>query len=412
LNGRGAPFYQVGSTSHLPQGSFPGGALPYLTGRRLEHAFVEHNMSRNYVMQWNFNIQRELSPSVTASVGYVGSRGVHQPFRADDANIVMPTLSSAGYLWPSPICSSDNPALTCTLLNPNQGAIRFITWAGNSSYNALQAGILKRVSHGLRLQGSFTWGKSIDNNSGTIAGDTLTNSVSSLHWFDLRLSRGLSEFDIRRTLVINGTWNLPGPKSGSPALNWIASGWELGGILKANDGAPFTAVFGNDGDPLGLNSSDPYDFPNRLTGPGCASLINPGNPNDYVKTQCFAVPTAPSQTFYTANCDPTFGTYPQCFNLRGNAGRDIIPGPGLVNVDFSVFKNNPIRRISENFNVQFRVEVFNILNRANFSFPQPEGTGVGDAIFDSTGAPTGTAGLITSTTTAAREIQFALKLIW
>ena len=173
----------------------------------------------------------------------------------------------------------------------------------------------------------------------------------------------------------------------------------------------------------GLNRSDPYDFPNRLTGPGCGSLINPGYPNN-VKTQCFALPSAPSMAFWQADCDTTSAIFsgpggnlipepfPYCFNLRGNAGRDIIPGPGLVNVDFSVFKNNPIRRISENFDVQFRVEAFNILNRANFSFPQPEGTGVGDAIFDSTGAPTGTAGLITSTTTAAREIQFALKLIW
>ena len=410
LDGRGAPFYQVLSASNTSAtplaGTFPGGVLSFLNGTgRLEHAYVENNPSRNYVMQWNFNIQRELTPSLTAQVGYVGSRGVHQPFRADDANMVLPTLTSAGYVWPNPIGSG-------TLLNPNQGAIRFIAWDGNSRYDAFQAGILKRMSHGLQIQGSFTWGKSIDNNSGTIAGDSLSNSVSSLHWYNLSLTRGLSEFNIPRTLVINATWNVPGLKSGPAALNWLASGWELGGIFKANDGPPFTPVFGNDGDPLGLNSSDPYDFPNVLTGPGCTSLINPGSPTNYVKTQCFAVPTAPSLAFYNQYCDPTFGTYPQCFNLRGNAGRDIIPGPGLVNMDFSVFKNNAIRRISESFNIQFRAEVFNIFNRPNFLFPDPEGTGVGDSIFDSTGAPTGTAGLITSTTTAARQIQFALKVIW
>jgi hypothetical protein len=183
----------------------------------------------------------------------------------------------------------------------------------------------------------------------------------------------------------------------------------LGAIYKANDGVPFTATFGTDGDPQGLNSSDPWDFPNRLTDPGCGSLINPGNPNNYIKTQCFAVPAVSSPAFYAANCDPAFGTAPQCFNLRGNAGRNILTGPGTSNLDFSLLKNNYIKRISENFNVQFRAEFFNILNRANFGVPvTPDHTD----IFDSTGAPTGVAGLLTSTTTTAREVQFALKLSW
>jgi hypothetical protein len=86
-----------------------------------------------------------------------------------------------------------------------------------------------------------------------------------------------------------------------------------------------------------------------------------------------------------------------------------LTGPGTSNLDFSLFKNSPVRRISENFNVQFRAEFFNILNRANFTVPiSPNNTD----IFDSSGAPTGVAGLLTSTTTTAREVQFALKLIW
>jgi hypothetical protein len=146
-----------------------------------------------------------------------------------------------------------------------------------------------------------------------------------------------------------------------------------------------------------------------LGGPGCASLVNPGNPNNYIKTQCFAIPTAPTPAFYAANCDPSFGTFPQCFNLRGNAGRNILIGPGLVNVDFSVFKNNYIKKVSETFNVQLRAEIFNLLNRANFAPPMnPTNTDV----FDSTGAATGVAGILTSTVTDAREIQLALKFIW
>jgi hypothetical protein len=223
------------------------------------------------------------------------------------------------------------------------------------------------------------------------------------------LTRGLSDFNVGRTFVVSGTWQLPSAKSTFAPVAWIASGWELGAIFKANDGVPFTPTFGTDGDPLGLNSSDPWDFPNRLTGPGCGRAVNPGNPNEYIKIGCFAVPTAPSQAFYTQYCDPNVGVYPQCFNLRGNAGRNSLIGPGLAALDFSVFKNNPIRKISENFNVQFRAEFFNILNRANFAVPvSPDNTD----IFDSTGAPTGVAGLLTSTTTTAREIQFAVKFIW
>jgi hypothetical protein len=216
-------------------------------------------------------------------------------------------------------------------------------------------------------------------------------------------------------------------------VGWLTSGWELGAIYKANDGVPFTATWGTDGDPQGLNSSDPWAFPNRLSTPGCATLTNPGNPNNYIKTQCFTVPMAPCPAgtdattcpFYNGSasngigCDPMppIGPngapqavpFPQCFNLRGNSGRNILIGPGLSNLDFSVFKNNPVKKISENFNVQFRTEFFNILNRANFAVPvMPDHTD----IFDSTGQPTGVAGLLTSTTTTAREIQFAVKLVW
>jgi hypothetical protein len=122
--------------------------------------------------------------------------------------------------------------------------------------------------------------------------------------------------------------------------------------------------------------------------------------------------------FWQANCDTTSNIYgpnlttepfPVCLNLRGNAGRNILTGPGTSNLDFSIFKNNPIKRISESFNMQFRAEFFNLLNHPNFAVPvMPDNTD----IFDSTGTPTGVAGLITSTTTTEREIQFALKIVW
>jgi outer membrane receptor protein involved in Fe transport len=396
------PFSRGGSAVNLPPGAFFTGATSLLGPTSNREAYLEQHPHRSYVMQWNLNVQHELVPSLTALVGYVGSRGVHQPFRTDDSDIVLPTRTPAGYLFPSPVA-------TGATLNPNFGNIRAMFYGGNSFYDALEVGVRKMMSQGIQLQGSFTWGKSIDTGSATGAGDQFSNSISSLPWYDLKSVRGLSDFNIRRTLVVDGTWKVPSPRSFSGPATWLANGWELGGIYKASDGVPFTATFGTGGDPQGLNSSDPWDFPNRLAGPGCGSLINPGNPNNYIKTQCFAVPTAPSAAFYTANCDPTFGTAPQCFNLRGNSGRNILTGPGTSNLDFSLFKNNYIKRISENFNVQFRAEFFNILNRANFAVPvTPDNTD----IFDSSGAPTGVAGLLTSTTTTAREIQFALKLVW
>jgi len=278
----------------------------------------------------------------------------------------------------------------------------------------MQIGILKKMSHGLQIQGSYTWGKSIDVNSGVIAGDTLANAISSPHYFDLSLSRGLSDYNIGRVLVINGTWQLPTTKSAPAFVGWAANGWEFGGILKVNDGPPFTATYGTGGDPSLSGTSDDFAFPNRLTTPACQSLVNPGNPNGYIKTDCFPLPTAP--TSFQAQCaDATGAASPPpsgqvyCLNLRGNAGRNIIPGPGLVNLDLSFFKNNPIRKISENFNVQFRAEMFNVLNRANFALPvNPDNTD----IYDETGAPSGSAGIVTSTATPARIVQFALKVIW
>jgi Carboxypeptidase regulatory-like domain/TonB dependent receptor-like, beta-barrel/TonB-dependent Receptor Plug Domain len=403
-DGTSTPFAQQGSSSHIPQGAFVSGALGALSANTLTALHVDPQPKRNYVMQWNLNVQHEIAPGLTALVGYVGSRGVHQPVKPEDANIVLPTLTSAGYLWPSPIGSG-------TVVNPNFGDIRGAFFEGTSSYNALQAGIQKRMAHGIQVQTSFTWGRSIDTSSSSGVGDTFSNSIASPLWFDMKAERGLSDFNVSKTLVINGTWEVPIKKSLKGPASWVANGWELGVIFKASDGVPFTPTFGTDGDPQGLNSSDPWAFPNRLGGSGCSTLTNPGNPDNYIKTQCFAVPTAPSQAFYNANCDSSVGdpTTLQCFNLRGNAGRNILIGPGEVNLDFSVFKNNRVPRISETFNAQFRAEFFNVLNHANFSVPvTPDNTD----IFDSTGAPTGVAGLLTSTTTTAREIQLALKISW
>jgi hypothetical protein len=405
-----APFFQYTSLTNPGAGSFYNN-LPPLPSNKLRATYIDPNPKRNYVMQYNLNLQYQLTPSLTSLLAYVGSRGIHQPYRPDDADIVIPTLTSAGYLFPR---SEDSP----TRINENYGSMRGMFYEGQSYYNALEAQLAKRMSHGFQVQGTFTWGKSMDTSSATVAGDAFGNSIASpSYFFNPRASRGLSDFNVARTLVINGLWELPSPKSFSGAARFLTEGWQLGVIFTASTGIPFTPTYGTGSDPMGTLAADDWAYPNRLGGAGCNSLTNPGNPNNYIKTECFSVPVAPSQAFFDANCDPAPPNLNaplapgdlRCFNLHGNAGRNILIGPGTTEVDFSVFKNNYIRKISENFNVQFRAEMFNVLNHANFAPPvTPDNTD----IFDATGAPTGVAGLLTRTSTTAREIQFAIKIIF
>jgi hypothetical protein len=350
-------------------------------------------------MEWNLNIQRQLSQSIAVMIGYTGSRGLHQPFRIEDMNIPLPDIKiPQGYVWSA--ATQGNP------VNPNFGQIEGLLWNASSSYHALEAQIKKNMSHGLQAQASFTWGRSIDTSSAGSIGDNFHNSVSSLPFFDTRLNRGPSDFNVDRNLVVNFEWEIPSPKSGFAVGQWVLSGWQLGGIFEASSGVPFSVVIS--GDPLKLGNGDPFGRPSRISGPGCDNPVNPGNPNQYIKIQCFGLPmSVPAiagvcQPFPDPSVPP--GT---CANLLGNAGRNSLTGPGLINFDMSLFKNMRFKRISENFNAQFRVEVFNIFNHPNFSPPVDF-----NALFDGkTGLPL-SAGAIDSTVTTSRQIQFALKLIW
>jgi hypothetical protein len=398
-----APFAEQGSVSNLAPGSFPDEAFPLLGApSTLRNSYVQGNPKRNYVMTWNLNFQREIAPNLTAMVAYVGSHAVHQPFRADDMNDVLPTLTSAGYLWPSPIGSG-------TVLNPNVGRIDTIQWTNNSSYNALDTEVTKRLSHGLQIQGSYTWSRVIDEGSASIVGDPFANSISSLFFFAPKYRRGPADFNVTNNLAVNYTWYVPTPSHGP---SWALGGWQLGGIISARSGLPFTPLLGGGGDPLGLNNADPFDYPDRLRGSGCQSLVNPSNVTNYIKLNCFALPLATPTI--AAQCVPFQpGGAPNpvlpgtCSNLLGNGGRNEVTGPGLLEFDFSLVKNNYIKKISENFNAQFRVEAFNLFNHPNFNAPIDN-----SSLFDQTGAPIAGAGMIDSTSTSSREIQFAVKLIW
>lgn len=404
---RAAPNVQtiVGPAS---AGSFPTGAFLDLQDKPTGLAyFPESNPKRNYVMQWNVSVARELSSNLAVTVGYVGSRGIHQPYRVDNIDMVLPILTPAGYEWPNPASSS--------VLNPNFGRINGTLWQANSVYDAMQVDVAKRVSHGIQFHGAYTWGKSIDTLSATEADDAFPNGLLNQLFTDQRTTRGLSDFNVAQTLVLSFTWEVPALAKGSKLPQWALSGWQLGGLYKASTGQPFTPILG--GDPLGTKLDETGEVPSYI--PGCNLTDKNFKKNSlgpiYISPKCFTLTSVssaaaatlpyPCTSFSNGPTLPSGQVY--CANLRGNLSRNVLIGPGLSKLDFSVFKNNHVKRISENFNAQFRAEIFNILNRANFSSPTDN-----LQVFDQSGQSIQSAGLLTSTQTTSRQIQFALKLIW
>jgi hypothetical protein len=397
------PFDITFSQSNLANPFVLGCSTPcggYLTAQKNQsnrYYIMEFKPKRNYVMQWNFNVQRQLTPGTTLMVGYVGARGVHMRFQADDVNMVQPTQTSQGLVWPCasplvPVTSPQGSVInTCQnlpgspIVNNFMGRTQMALFDGNYFYDGLQLQVKKAMSHGLQVGGSYTWSKNIDTGGGSVASDPFRNSISTLLWFCAACRRGLSDQDMRHNLTANYVWDIPTPASFGGPAKAILGDWEAGGILTIESGTPFTVLVG--GDPLGETNTDPFQYPDRVSGPGCGNTVNPQNANGYIKLKCFAAPSTSTRL--------------------GNAGRNSVIGPGLVDMDFSLFKNIPIRKVSEAFKAQFRAEVFNIFNRPNFTSPNDN-----RVIMDAAGNLSSTAGVFTLTNTTSRQIQFALKLSW
>jgi hypothetical protein len=393
-----APFTESITAANLPAGSFPIEAATLASPANFASAAIQFSPRRNYVMTWNVNVQQQFTSSMALMVGYVGNHGVHMLNREDDADSVLPNdVGAEGLLFPFPAGSG-------TRLNTSVGSIRSQLWTGDSEYDALEVQLTKRMSHGFQIQGSYTWGKALDTGSVSIAGDDWTNSISSLFYFCRSCRRGPSDFNIAQAFVGNYIWDLPAHRGWGPIADSLLGGWELGGILNAQSGLPVTPLIG--GDPLGLNSSDPYDFPVHLNSPACHSLTNSGSVSNYINLRCFALPLATPDI--AANCTSFKGAPGTCQNLLSIEGsRNIVAGPSLTTLDFALYKNTYIKRISESFNAQFRVELFNSLNHPNFATPSGNET-----LFDASGNSVAAAGSLNQTSTTAREVQFALKLIW
>jgi len=371
------PYSLNASLTNPPKGSFPTLAYQLATAAQtLRNAYIEQNPKRSYVEQWSFNIQQQIPWSSVLQVGYSGAHGVHQPFRTNDANIVLPTdpLNTADLLWPTPAGSGAR-------INPTAGTIDSLVWDGSNTYNALMARF-SREKRGVRIGASYTWSKSLDISSSSIAGTNFSNTMSPAPFlFWPTLLRGPSDFNVGQNFVTNVLWELPGTHQGFARK--IIGGWQLSGILSARTGLPFTPIIG--GDPLGLGNANPFSLPDRLTGPGCTGNAVTGNPNGYIKLSCFAFPTPSTRL--------------------GDSGRNILTGPGSVNLDTSLIKEFGI---TERLRAQFRADAFNVLNHTNFGTPSRTAA----QLFGAAGNLVSTAGLITTTATTSRQLQFALKILW
>ena len=371
---RSLPIFRQGVTLEPTVGSWPNQAFHEMDLGTLRTAYVEPEPSRPYNLKWAFSIQREIAGWV-GEVGYTGSRGIHLPLVERNMNTVVPVETEAGWIYPE----------GASVLNPNFASINTTdTWNADSYYHGLQASVRRTLSSGFQFIGSYTWAKSIDTASSagsTQATAAYSSAVAVAHPLFPFLNRGLSDFDIRHNVVFSLVWELPFARSKTGFAGTLLDGWQLGTIYRGQTGTPMSISLNNDraGSGADTRGTSLGQRPNLITGPGCETLTNPGEPNGYIKTQCFAYP-AP--------------------RILGNLGRNTLTAPGLSNLDFSVFKNV---RFSERITSQIRLEFFNALNHTNFSDPQ-------DVIFDNQGRITSNAGLITSTSTDARRIQLGLKL--
>ena len=338
---------------------------------------VQPNFLYPEVQQWSFKIEQGITPNLMLSVGYVGEHGIHLPLTTD-LNAAIPLVQSNGSLFIPPGTPRLNPALS-------NG--RDVLMSDNSSYNALQADLTRRFSHGLQFRANYTWSKSLDYLSSTIlggGGGPGGGALTLLVPRDAAVNWGPSNFDMRQRFSANFTYELPAGqgkallRSASGLLDKLVSGWQMNSIITAQTGFELTPLVGSnrsgDGD---TRNPDRVSLNPNFTGP-----VVTGNPHQWYNPAAFLFPAA--------------GTF-------GNGGKNKFAGPGLTEVDLSVFKAT---KLGERCTLQFRAEAFNLLNNVNFSLPASAN------YFSSSGAISPSAGLITSTWTTSRQLQLALKLIW
>jgi hypothetical protein len=423
-----APFQIIGADKTATLGTGAPDPNVNFDRQKIRNRFIDAYPKRGLVMNWNLNIQRQLADRWTFMLGYVGSRSTHTSAASDDVNLVQPTnIGGVGFVFPCnptglTLPDSCADTTTGTRIDPNWGGgagIRPVLFDGASSYNALQTQLRKTLSNGVQGQLSYTWGKCRDLSSAPVTGDTFLNSIAVPLMLIKSARVGGCDYDIRHVLTGTLMWEVPFRKGASGVMAALTRGWELGTIVTATSGAPFTVTTGDGNDPLGtgFNGDFSMDFASLL--PGCNPIRGGVN---YLNTQCFTPPTAPASLALATAANP-YGcapnSYPNspvavpsgtqfCSNVLGNTRRNEFHGPPLTTVDFSIFKNT---YITETVNVQFRAEFFNILNHTNFLSPGFLNTfGQNNSVYDFDGSSLPTA--LNQTSTTSRQIQLGLKLIW
>jgi hypothetical protein len=345
---------------------------------------VQSNAQTPTVQEWRFSVEQQLTPSTVLRVNYMGSHGYYGLVSVDPNDIPAQICESA-------TCSAGGDATAASLAstphtvtqgqqyipgpgearpNPYLGAGFFYYSEGNSSYNALQLDVSKRLSRGLSFRANYTWSKSLDVNSAPTGAQASNQSQMIMDRNDLPRDWGPSALNAPQQVSLTTSYNLPFGKGK------LWGGWQLNQITTLLSGFPFTPVIGanrsGDGD---TRNPDRPSLNLNFTGP-----VVTGNPNQWFNPNAFSLPIA--------------GTY-------GNVGRGVYSGPGLADLDVSVMKMTTLK---ERMKLQFRAEIFNILNHPNFAAPN-------DTVFSGTSF-NASAGLITSTATNSRQIQLALKLMF
>jgi hypothetical protein len=270
--------------------------------------------------------------------------------------------------------------------------------SGLSYYNALAVSFNRRFSHGLQLQGAYTFSKSIDTSSGLFS-EEADNAATGLQNPDnIFADKALSNFDVRHSAVMNFLYELPlGNHQGF--ARQALSGWELGGITTFATGVPFTVENSANRSQNGATGANFSDRPNLA--PGASN-----NPTHGVSVGCTGFAAGTPVGTPTLFFDPC-AFRPQPLGTFGDLGRNTLIGPGLSEVDFMINKHF---WITERKELQFRAEFFNILNHPNFEAPNSSARRIfADKLNPS---PSPNSGQLPRTTTTSRQIQFGLKLIW
>ena len=392
-----APFNPTYSIASLPVSSLPiNPSSPTPAKALLVPGGVQPDVKMPTLISYSMRVEQEMTPNTSITLGYVGSHGYHQLIGID-GNTPIPAICPAAPCpaaypanFPAALANTAIPAgsfyIPAGAPKANPSLANTWTWfsKGDGSYNALQVDVNHRFSNDLALRGVYTWSKALDN------GDSLNQTTAgnapglASNPYNLRADWGPATYDVKNIGVISAVYVLPfghgkafGPDLGSFA-NIAVSGWNVNSIVTIQSGFPITPQLSynpsNDGDTR--NPVRPFVNPNFR---GSAIL---GKPAQWFNPSAFLAPPANS-------------------GFWGNLGRDTLNGPGLGTWDFSTFKDT---RVRERMNVEFRAELFNLLNRANFNTPNL-------IVFTPTGI-SGTAGAITSTSTTSRQVQFALKLLW